>query len=83
MSNNGNTLVGDKLYGKQSVDRIKHNKLKNIIYKDFVSIERQALHAKTIGFYHPTKKKYMSFESELPKDFSELLDGLEKFMNNK
>ncbi len=77
MSNNGNTLVGDKLYGKQSVNRIKENKLKNIIYKDFVSVERQALHAKTIGFYHPTKKKYVSFDSELPNDIKGLLDELE------
>jgi len=78
MSNNGNTLVGDKLYGKQNVDRIKDNKLKDLIYKNFVSTERQALHAKTIGFYHPTKKKYMSFESELPSDFKGLLDELER-----
>lgn len=81
MSNNGNTLVGDKLYGKQSLDRIKQDKLKNIIYKNFVSVERQALHARTIGFYHPTKKKYMSFGSELPGDFKGLLEELESFMN--
>lgn len=37
------------------------------------SIERPALHAKTIGFIHPKTNKYMEFSSELPKDMLKLI----------
>lgn len=36
-------------------------------------INRQALHAKTLGFVHPATKSHMHFDSELPEDFSEVL----------
>ncbi len=34
----------------------------------------QMLHAKTIGFIHPKTKEYLEFDSELPKEFNEILD---------
>jgi len=37
---------------------------------------RQALHAKTVGFYHPTKKEKMFFDSELPDDIRLLIKKL-------
>ena len=40
--------------------------------------ERQALHAKILGFKHPVLKKYMEFESKLPEDMEGLLQDLEK-----
>ena len=36
----------------------------------------QYLHAKTLGFVHPTTGKYMEFDSELPKEFKEKLEEL-------
>jgi 23S rRNA pseudouridine1911/1915/1917 synthase len=36
-------------------------------------LPRQALHAKTLGFVHPTTGKEMFFESPLPKDMEEVL----------
>ena len=36
----------------------------------------QTLHAMSLGFTHPKTSEYMRFESELPKEFSELLDVL-------
>ena len=33
-------------------------------------------HAKSLGFIHPTKNKWVNFESELPKDFKKMLDLL-------
>jgi len=38
----------------------------------------QCLHAKTIGFIHPTTKKYMEFTSELPKCFTDILNKFEE-----
>lgn len=36
----------------------------------------QFLHAKTLGFVHPTTKQYMEFEAELPQYFEEFLESL-------
>lgn len=40
------------------------------------SINRQALHAKTLGFKHPRTKEYMSFNSDLPDDMKYLIEQL-------
>jgi 23S rRNA pseudouridine1911/1915/1917 synthase len=40
-------------------------------------INRQALHAKTIGFIHPATKETMKFESELPEDMKEVIARIE------
>jgi len=37
----------------------------------------QALHAKTLEFIHPATKKWVSFNSELPKAFKKILSLLE------
>jgi 23S rRNA pseudouridine1911/1915/1917 synthase len=39
-------------------------------------MKRQALHAKTIGFFHPVKKEFMRFDSDLPLDMNLLIDKL-------
>ncbi|MBI5473045.1 MAG: RluA family pseudouridine synthase [Ignavibacteriae bacterium] len=41
-------------------------------------IDRQALHAKTLGFLHPTTRKRIFFDSLLPADISSILASLEK-----
>lgn len=48
-------------------------------YKQFISncfdlLPGQALHAKSLGFYHPTTGKWLQFESDLPEGFAALLD---------
>lgn len=43
------------------------------------SLDRPALHAKTLGFMHPTTGQELRFDSELPPDFSAALDGLRSF----
>ena len=63
MAYNNHPLLGDEVYGK------KDTKFKVVC---------QALHAKKLGFIHPTKNYYVEFESELPKYFKDLLDVLDK-----
>lgn len=46
--------------------------------KPFKGIEGQCLHAKLIGFIHPTTDEYMEFDSELPEYFRKMLDKLKK-----
>lgn len=54
-------LLGDQVYGPA---------------KQPFSLEGQCLHAKTLGFIHPTTKEYMEFDSELPTYFQNLLEKL-------
>ena len=66
----GNSIVGDDKYKK----RIK--KIKNVdplLEKNLKNLNRQFLHAKTIGFIHPKKKKEMSYNSILPKELEKIL----------
>ena len=49
--------------------------------KILINFNRQALHAKSLGLFHPTKNKLMNFDSKLPQDFKKMLDFLENFDN--
>lgn len=56
---------------------IGHPVLGDEVYgKPFKGLEGQCLHAKRIGFIHPTTKEYMEFDSELPDYFIKILNKL-------
>jgi len=75
MAYKGNSLLGDKQYGKKNLRFKKINE----VFEDRLNVlNRQALHAKNLGFVHPTSKKIINFESKLPKDFKKILDLLNK-----
>lgn len=61
MSYIGYPIIGDTVYGRKN---------------DRYGIDGQALHAKKLGFIHPTREKYMEFESPLPEYFQNLLNQL-------
>ncbi len=61
MSFIGHPLVGDPVYG---------------IKKQKFSLKGQMLHAKKLGFIHPSKGEYMEFDSELPEYFKNILNKL-------
>ena len=72
-------LLGDKLYGKTKVNQFgkdKENFNKFLILKNF---SRQALHASHLGFFHPTLKKNVEFNSKIPEDISNLIKFLVKY----
>ena len=74
----GNALIGDKKYGRRKLEFRKiDKKFENILY----GFDRQALHAKSLGFVHPKSGGFISFDSKLPKDFKKMLDFLDKFAN--
>ena len=72
----GSSLLGDKQYGKKN---IKFKKINNEFFDKLNNLSGQALHAKTLEFSHPVTKKWMKFNSELPKSFKKLLNLLENF----
>tara|TARA_B100000683_G_scaffold258896_1_gene282049 strand:- start:94 stop:771 length:678 start_codon:yes stop_codon:yes gene_type:complete len=71
----GHSIVGDDKYKK------KFKKVKNIdleLEKMILNLDRQFLHAKTIGFIHPKKNVEMVFNSNLPKELEIILKTLRK-----
>jgi len=73
MKYKGTSLLGDKQYGKKG---IKFKKINEDFFKKLSFLNGQALHAKSLGFIHPSKNEWINFESELPSDFKKLLDLL-------
>ena len=70
MTHMGNSIIGDDKYKK------KYKKLKNIDMglENLISkLNRQFLHAKTLGFIHPKTNEEMIFSSILPKELNNLL----------
>ena len=47
-----------------------------IFFEKLTNLKGQALHAQTLEFIHPTSKKWMIFNSNLPTDFKKMLDLL-------
>ncbi len=70
MSHKGNNILGDKKY-KKKFKKFKNisPKLENLILK----LDRQFLHAKTLGFVHPVTDKNLEFSSILPQDLEKIL----------
>jgi len=66
----GNSIMGDGKY-KKKYKKLKNidTNLENLIYK----LDRQFLHAKTLGFIHPKTNKEMIFSSILPEDLENIL----------
>jgi len=75
MAYKGCSLLGDQKYGKKN---LKFKKINEDFENKLKILNRQALHAKSLSFIHPTTKKFMSFESKLPQDFKKILDLLNK-----
>ena len=70
----GSSLLGDKQYGKKN---LKFKKINNDFFNKLNKLSGQALHAKTLEFIHPISNKKMSFNSNLPDSFKNLLNLLE------
>jgi 23S rRNA pseudouridine1911/1915/1917 synthase len=70
MTHMGNSIMGDSKYKKKfkKLKNIDIN-LENLIYK----LDRQFLHAKTLGFIHPKTNKEMIFSSILPQELEKII----------
>jgi len=70
----GHPVFGDPTYGGRRIASGGTEKLKKEEVQRFLKIiDRQALHAKTIGFNHPATQEHLLFSSELPADMAEVL----------
>jgi len=70
----GHPLFNDETYGGDKILKgTIFSKYKQFVENCFTICQRQALHAKTIGFMHPGTGDEMLFDSELPEDMQEVI----------
>ena len=84
LSSRGHPLFNDGRYGG---DRIRKgtvfSKYRRFVENTFEVLPRQALHARTLGFTHPTTGAELRFESELPADFAAALERWRNYLGSR
>lgn len=80
MKHIGHTLFNDERYGgNEPLKGVPTAKYRQFIKNCFEVCPRQALHAKTLGFEHPTTGEWMQFDSELPDDMKALIEKWRRY----
>ena len=80
MQYKGHPLFNDDFYGGEKIVKgTIYTKYKQFVENCFAICPRQALHAKELGFVHPTTKENMLFISELPDDMAQLIEKWRKY----
>lgn len=75
MKHIGHTLFNDERYGGERILKgTTFSKYKQFVENCFKILPRQALHAKTLGFKHPTTGEQMRFDSPIPEDMQQCIE---------
>jgi 23S rRNA pseudouridine1911/1915/1917 synthase len=76
----GHPLFSDDFYGGDKIVKgTIYSKYKQFVENCFALCPRQALHAKTLGFVHPTTGEEMHFESPLPEDIEGVIEKWRRY----
>jgi 23S rRNA pseudouridine1911/1915/1917 synthase len=77
----GHPLFNDDFYGGDKIVKgTVYAKYKQFVENCFAICPRQALHAKTLGFIHPTTGKEMYFDTPLPADIEQVIEKWRKYV---
>jgi 23S rRNA pseudouridine1911/1915/1917 synthase len=77
----GHPVFNDARYGGDKILKGQNfSKYKQFVENCFVLCSRQALHAKTLGFIHPTTGEELLFDSEIPDDMQQLIAKWENYV---
>ncbi|MGZ5286547.1 MAG: RluA family pseudouridine synthase [Flavisolibacter sp.] len=83
MKHIGHPLFNDDYYGGDKIVKgTIFSKYKQFVDNCFLICPRQALHAKTLGFIHPTTEKEMFFETDLPADMEQVIEKWRGYVKN-
>ena len=75
-------LFGDERYGGDKIVKgTIYSKYKQFVHNCLSMMPRQALHAKELGFEHPTTGEQMRFDSEIPDDMNAVLEKWRRYVN--
>jgi 23S rRNA pseudouridine1911/1915/1917 synthase len=84
MKSIGHTLFNDARYGGDALLKgTTFTKYKQFVQNCFRILPRQALHAQTLGFQHPTQNKWLDFEAPIPEDMSVAIDKWRNYAQHK
>lgn len=84
MKHINHTIFNDSNYGGDKILRgTTFSKYRQFVINCFKVLPRQALHAKTLGFIHPTTGEKMVFNSDLPEDMASAIDKWENYIANR
>jgi len=79
----GHPLFNDALYGGDKILKgTTFTKYKQFVENCFHLLTRQALHAKSLGFIHPSTGKYVFFDSDIPSDMQAVLEKWRNYTQN-
>ena len=82
MSHIGHPLFNDERYGGSDIKKgTIYAKYRQFIQNCFELCSRQALHAKTLGFVHPSTKEIMRFDSKIPEDMESMIAKWRKYVS--
>lgn len=80
----GHPLFNDDFYGGEKIVKgTVFTKYKQFVDNCFAICQRQALHAKELGFIHPTTRQPMHFESDLPDDIDQVIVKWRNYAKNR
>ena len=80
----GHTLFNDARYGGDKILKgTTFTQYKQFVDNAFKRLPRQALHAKSLGFIHPTTGKTMHFEAEIPEDMASCISKWRQYATHK
>ena len=80
----GHPLFNDERYGGDRILKgTTFTKYRQFVNNCFEILPRHALHAKSLGFKHPSTNKYIQFDSDLPKDMQALIDKWRAYAVNR
>lgn len=80
----GHPLFNDENYGgSEIVKGTTFTKYRQFIENCFKLMPRQALHAKSLGFVHPSTRQYIHFDSDYPEDFASVIEKWRKYSIHK
>jgi 23S rRNA pseudouridine1911/1915/1917 synthase len=78
----GHPLFNDDFYGGDKIVKgTVYSKYKQFVDNCFTICKRQALHAKTLGFIHPTTGEEMHFDTSLPEDMEQVIEKWRAYSN--
>jgi len=81
--NAGHPLFNDESYGGDKILKgTTFSKYKQFVENCFKILPRQALHAKTLGFIHPSTGKWMLFDSEYPDDLRTVIEKWKNYSDH-
>ncbi|MBL7888547.1 MAG: RluA family pseudouridine synthase [Bacteroidetes bacterium] len=83
MQHIGHSLFNDDTYGGNRILKgTTFAKYKQFVDNCFELLPRHALHAKSLGFNHPTSGRYIHFDSELPEDMQAVIKKWRTYANS-